>query len=164
MNYFRKGDTGKRGDEGIKEFLRLAHEKGYECVESSRHEDMHLHFDQTLIKNGKRCKVEIKGIKRIKQNNEKSELTNLMWVEFLNVNGDPGWLYGTADFIAQQFRKGFFIIKRKTLKKIAERIASKAKILPYKKVNNLYRRRNRNDMVILIRLSDIEKYGKWWLS
>jgi len=38
--------------------------------------------------------------------------SNWIWLELKNKNGDPGWIYGAADFIAFQSVKSIFFLKR----------------------------------------------------
>lgn len=67
----------------------------------------------------KMCKVDVKAPKRSSRGEGFSD--TVMWVEMRARNGNPGWIYGAADIIAQEVdRRGFVLLDRKALKDFAE--------------------------------------------
>ena len=80
-----------------------------------------------------------------------------IWVEFNNVNGNDGWLYGEADYIAFERQNNFTLVNRKELVKIAEELVdlkntvSSSKLAKYK----AYRRYGRSDLISMMELDKI---------
>jgi hypothetical protein len=83
-----------------------------DAKKSSDTEDMYDHIDFWHVRDGERFGVDIKG----------NKLPNELWIEFQNVNGDPGWLYGKAKWIAFEIPEisGFAMVERQHLKAWAE--------------------------------------------
>ncbi len=89
-------------------FVRAARNKGLLVTKSSHTEDIHEHIDYWLaIKDGGKWGVDVKG----------NNLPDQIWVEFKNVRGNPGWLYGGATIIAFDMPEegGFSIVDRQEL-------------------------------------------------
>lgn len=70
-------------------------------------EDMSEHWDCRMVSGEKNIKVDIKGIK--------SRDFQSTFIEFLNVHGEDGWLFGKADYIAFETPYNFYFVKRKKL-------------------------------------------------
>lgn len=119
------------------------------CIESNDNEDINQHIDLKQI-----IGVDVKGLKKInREDDEPNE--HFHWVEFKNVNGDNGWLYGDADFFAFETIDYFFIVERMKLKQFVE---SKCKLkiwCPSPALYELYRREGRNEVLTLIKTIDI---------
>ena len=73
-------------------FVRAARNKGLLVTKSNHTEDIHQHIDYWLAMNhdGRKWGVDVKG----------NNLPDEIWVEFKNVRGNDGWLYGGATIIA----------------------------------------------------------------
>lgn len=106
-------------------------------------------------------KYDIKAPKRINRHNNYS--MQFTWVEFQNVNGANGWIYGKADYIAFDFLNRWVIVSRIELKNM---ILSKIKVRKIMlKTQNVepyipYRRKNRRDIIILVPVKDIEQISE----
>jgi len=164
-NFYRSKDTGDIGDKAVEIFKRLAKEQGYDIKDATTQEDMHQHFDVIISKEGAEIKVEIKALKRLTRS-AKSSLRDLMWVELKNVRGNPGWLYGNAKIIAQQFENYFLLVSRTLLKEFVEQRVSKIKVKsPKDAIYKIYTREKwgRKDQITLIKVTDIpaEAYIIW---
>ena len=89
--------------------MRAARSKGLTVTKSSHTEDIHQHIDYWLAMSpeGKKHGVDVKG----------NNLPDEIWVEFKNVRGNPGWLYGGATIIAFDMPEegGFSIVDRQEL-------------------------------------------------
>lgn len=83
-----------------------------DAEKSSETEDMYDHIDFWHVRDGERFGVDIKG----------NKLPNELWIEFQNVQGNPGWLYGKAKWIAFEIPElsGFAMVERQHLKAWAE--------------------------------------------
>ena len=120
---------------------------------SSRDEDIELHIDFWHGKDG----VDVKG----------NNLPDEIWVEFKNVQGKPGWLYGGATIIAFDIPEegGFSIVDREELaffceKHVKDESVSNKKDAYLKK----YTRKVRQDVITIIKLHDIKSllsYRVW---
>ena len=143
-------------------FVRAAREKGLMVTKSSHTEDMHEHIDYWLAMStqGKRWGVDVKG----------NNLPDEIWVEFKNVRGNPGWMYGGATIIAFDMPEegGFAIVDREELaffceKHVADEVVSNKKDAYLKK----YTRKDRQDVISILKLHDIKNlmsYRVWEYS
>ena len=112
---------------------------------SSRDEDRHMHIDYWHDDQG----VDVKG----------NNLPDEIWVEFKNVNGDHGWLFGEAVSIAFDMPElaAFVVVDRVELKDYCKEnvdftvLVSKSEA--YKKC---YQRKDREDLITYLVLEDLK--------
>ena len=162
----KSGLNSSDGDLAEQAFRELAVEKGYMVVEATK-EMQFAHVDFLLEKDGKFWKIDCKAKKKLDRSS-KNYTDEFCWIEFVNVQGNPGWLYGKADYIAFQREYGFMLVSRKELSELCDRVvdfttvASKAKFA-YKKV---YRRFKRKDKIAYLKFSEIEEvsHTNWYLD
>ena len=149
-------NTGRVAEE---RFVRAARNKGLGVNKSFREEDMYDHVDYwlTIPDNGKRWGVDVKG----------NNLPDEIWIEFKNVQGKKGWLYGSATFIAFDMPEegGFSIVDRHELAFFCEKHISK-EIVSSKSMARLkrYTRSGRKDEISILNLHDIKtltSYRVW---
>ena len=139
-------------------FVRAARNKGLLVTKSSHTEDMHDHIDYWLaIKDGGKWGVDVKG----------NNLPDEIWVEFKNVLGNNGWLYGGASIIAFDMPEegGFSIVDREELAFFCEKHV-KDEFVQNKREAYLkkYTRRDRLDVITILKLHDIKSllsYRVW---
>jgi hypothetical protein len=90
----------------------------------------------------------------VKGNNLPEEI----WLEFKNVRGDAGWMYGKADWISFDLPEmgGFVTVLRKNLLDFALDVTDMTRLVPksqaYKK---LYRRKDREDLITIVTINDL---------
>jgi len=120
----------------------------------TREENMFEHWD---VQYGSK-KYDVKTIKRINRySNKTSEFT---WVEFTNVNGKNGWIFGKSDYIAFDLMFKWVIIDREKLKNM---VLSRLKDRTIRikdsspKTYLPYRRSGRDDTIVLVPVADIEE-------
>lgn len=137
-------------------FESLAKEKKLNPVKATKKQQIaHIDFILTA-KNGVNYFVDVKARKRSARNNSKIS-DDLIWIEFKNVAGNNGWLYGAADYIAFERESDFVIVSRANLVTLCERIVNlnlttkDAKDALYK----LYTRTDRRDKICMIKMDDI---------
>jgi hypothetical protein len=136
-----------------------------ECLEANKFtwktatkEEEFNHIDFWFKKDlGLWSSVDVKARKKInRKDNEAND--SFIWIEFLNVQGKNGWLYGKADFIAFE-RDGFFIlVERQELADLCEKICDIKTVNQHGKNPPLYlgyKRYGRNDLLSLIKIEDI---------
>ena len=146
------------GLEAERQLALVAEKKKVSIRKSSRHDDMCEHFDYHFDFKDKSKKVEIKAMKRLSRKGEPQD--EWIWVEFKNVRGKKGWLYGSADLISFEFKEYFLFVDRQELVQISESlinitdIVKKPELAKYK----VYHRWNRpNELVGMINASDLKK-------
>ena len=143
-----------------KEFSRLAKIRGFKVepatgMEQFDHIDFHLTSDE---EDGiMTAMVDVKSRKRISRSNKEFQ-DDLVWIEFKNVRGKDGWLYGIADFIAFEIEDNFILSFRKELVDWCEsHIDTKTKVSnPEDALYFGYTRKGKQDLLSLIRMKDIE--------
>ena len=151
------------------ENAEVAFDKAMEAVgcnvqESSKYENRVKHIDRWIVpekwvnKSGWRNEsvaVEVKGMKRISRGSPNPQ-SKWLWVEFKNVAGGPGWLYGDAMLLATEVEDGFYLLYLKSLREWAEwKVDRNAKVqYPNQAKYKSYSRKDRDDEMSLIRLED----------
>jgi hypothetical protein len=79
-----------------------------------------------------------------------------LWIEFKNVLGNNGWLFGSADFIAFERQNDFVLVARKNLITLCEKIVKKEKVSnPIDALYKTFSRKTRKDELSLIKMDDI---------
>ena len=80
-------------------FKKEAIKRGYKIKKSDSQSDMYKHIDFYMSsEDGPPFSVDVKGRKKAaRKSNSYDDVYT--WVEFNNVRGNKGWLYGEADYI-----------------------------------------------------------------
>tara|TARA_R110000744_G_scaffold279186_4_gene391418 strand:- start:19627 stop:20121 length:495 start_codon:yes stop_codon:yes gene_type:complete len=123
--------------------------KRYETRNSSRNEDMFDHIDVWVKRrDGIEYGVDVKG----------GTTYDTVWVEFKNVRGDEGWLYGKASYIAFDMPEegGFLVVPREELRVYAEANVSKEFVGKQDAYKKYYQRKDRQDVITKLNVSDIK--------
>jgi len=153
MSSVSKGRWGYSRTEGLRsedKFVSACIAKGYETKKSTRDEDIHLHIDYYVTRKGRKTvSVDVKG----------GNHPNVIWVEFKNVRGNDGWMYGKADWIAFELPEvgGFAMVQRKELVALAEEIVEPVFVDKKEADRKYYQRKDRLDVISRLWLSDIQK-------
>lgn len=139
-------------------FKRCAKNLGFTVRKSEDEDDMILHIDYWLSKDGEgKWGVDVKG----------NNLPDEIWCEFKNVNGDRGWMYGGSSIIAFDMPEegGFSVVDRRELKDYCELNVQEVNVHhkrnAYKKK---YTRSGRRDVITMLKLSDLKSlpsYRVW---
>ena len=130
-------------------FRHIMAKKCLNVSKASKEDDMFKHFD--VICDG--VKYEVKGDKKMSMGDD--FFTDLYWVELVNVNGDPGWIKGDADFIAFKHKDEFLIVDRAELEALAEKLVKDKTIYRTKGYCKIYQRAGRKDQLTYLDASDI---------
>lgn len=155
--YDYHGKAKAIGDKAVDLIEKMANARNYEVKKASKQEDMKDHFDYRFIKGDKTIKVEVKAMKRISRSDEDGQDT-WIWVEFKNVQGNLGWLYGKSDYVAFEIQNSFLFVDREDLVKVSEKVVDMTDIVrkPFEARRKCYHRRNRPDeLVAMIHINDI---------
>ena len=120
---------------------------------------MHEHVDYWLAmnKDGKNWGVDVKG----------NNLPDEIWVEFKNVRGDDGWLYGGATIIAFDMPEegGFSIVDREGARFLLREACAQRKGEQQEgRLPKRYTRKDRQDVISILKLHDLKalmSYRVW---
>jgi hypothetical protein len=154
----RRAYSGSTGRVAEVRFVRAAEALGLQVKKSSRSDDINRHVDYWMAYgNVGRWGVDVKG----------NNLPDEIWVELMNVGGNPGWLHGDAKIIAFDMPEegGFSVVDRFELKKWVDQNVELEHVThkndAYRK---LYRRKDRQDLITKLTLQDLRKlesYRVW---
>lgn len=147
-----------RGKQFEKELMYIFQRKGYETQESNEIEDKYKHIDfHAKGKDGEFYGVDAKAMKSIDYGSTVQD--TFTYVEWLNVRGNKGWLYGEAEVIAFERLTDVILIRRLDLLDFCrgrvdrECYSKDAPSALYK----VYNRPTRKDLISLIKLDDLPK-------
>lgn len=154
--YDTTGSSFELGQNAESNFVEAIQKTGAQITKSSKSDEFkHIDFYIQTSDNLK-FSVEVKSRKKIKRK-DSSVNDELIWIEFKNVRGMRGWLYGAADLIAFERENDFVMVNRKLLARLCEKLCDLTKLnvdvqMP---LYTGYQRRNRLDLLSLIKMSDI---------
>jgi hypothetical protein len=120
-------------------------------IHSGKKQDIEEHWDVEI--DGK--KFDVKGLKKISRNDtDKNEFYH--FIEIRNVNGNQGWMYGKADFIAFETHDYWVIVDRLKLRDYIEGKVSKTLVkTPDESLYCCYRREGRLDIITMVKTIDL---------
>jgi hypothetical protein len=100
--------------------------------------------------------IDVKARKRVKRGDSQVN-DDLIWVEFRNVAGKRGWLYGQADAIAFERESDFILVNRKLFARLCEKLCDITRLNenPRMPLYTGYQRKDRQDILSLIKMQDI---------
>lgn len=160
FNKFDKNSEAyKSGMEAENQFKLTAEFNGYVAEKSSKYQDCFEHIDYFITKDNIKTSVEVKSQKRLSRKDTKGQ-SEWIWIEFKNVNGNKGWVYGKADKLAFETDFNFILVDREDLAKLAEKLIDQGDIVRNSKdaKYKCYRRSNRpNELVGMIHFDDLKK-------
>ena len=143
----------RNGKDAEERFKKIMTGKGWKVSDANRYQNIYEHWDVICRKDGRVVTVDVKCRKKIKRSDEYPQ-DERFWVEFINVNGDNGWLVGKADFIAFEVEHGFVLILRSKVFSLA----LKALIPP----DRSHSREGRKDYMALIDAGSVIEDGKFY--
>jgi len=154
-SYDYSGDNQISGEKAEDLFEKIAISKGLKIKKATFKQQL-SHIDFLITnKENKTYFMDVKARKK-KSRTSTSFSDDLVWIEFKNVQGHDGWLYGSSNFIAFEREKDFVIVPTKNLILICEKIVT-SKIVD-KSSDALYckySRKDRKDELSLIKMQDI---------
>lgn len=133
------------------EFVELVKKPEHKIILPTTEQDINEHWDVSI--DG--VKFDIKALKKVNRSDDDVN-PEIHWVEIRNVHGNPGWLYGMADYIAFETDKSWLIVKRETL---IELIDDKLKmvITTEPELYKMYSRYGRYDVLTILPTEDLRK-------
>lgn len=135
---------------------------GGDVRKTTRNEDVKEHIDFWWISDdGNEYGFDVKGVKKNNRTDSKGNDT-INWIELLNVQGNPGWVYGNAKYIAFLTHTTVLYVPRKKLASyIEEKIKGKKLSLTNPSDCYIpYQRYGRKDMIVKVPTSDLIELAK----
>ena len=136
-------------------FKKEAIKRGYKIKKSDSQSDMYKHIDFYMSsEDSPPFSVDVKGRKKAaRKSNSYDDVYT--WVEFDNVRGNKGWLYGEADYIVfEQVNKYIFIDRENLLKYCLDSVEDDYVNSSSQAIYKKYQRFGRKDVISRIKLSD----------
>ena len=154
--YDKTGEASQMGENAEGSFETSVCKAGLSCEKASfpeemRHIDFWIEGDKTP-----RTAVDVKSRKKVKRADDKFN-DEVVWIEFANVQGKRGWLYGDSDIIAFERPEDFLLVNRKLLARLCEKLCDLSKLnvdirMP---LYTGYQRKGRKELLSLIKMADI---------
>jgi hypothetical protein len=152
----RSGDCSRNGKNAEDAFLVLVKTKKCEVREATLQEQFD-HIDYIVTKNNTEIAFDVKAMKKISRSSNKVS-SDLVWVEFKNVSGKDGWLYGKSQYIAFERENDYVIVYRKKLLDFCEKNVKKEKVFYSRDaLYKMYTRDGRKDVISIIQMNDLIK-------
>lgn len=115
-------------------------------------DDIYEHWDLSI-----EYKVDVKAMKRIHRGGDLNE--NIHWIELYGITGKPGWIAGKADFFAFETEDYFIVVDKLKLQEFIKTLDLKDsngfKITDKKELYKPYRRKDRKDLMVLVKTLDL---------
>ena len=101
--------------------------------------------------------IDIKAMKAVERS--RGVQSEFIWIEFKNNCGDAGWLYGEQDFLAFEGAEDYLLVRRGDLQELAEDLCNLDDKVesPKEALYKSYSRKNRRDVISMIRRDDLYK-------
>jgi len=150
----RRQYSNQQGNEAVRRFIDACGAIGYSVKKSTREEDIYDHIDFWVLRKNHYGESKLSGVD-VKGCNH----PECIWVEFKNVNGNKGWMYGKADFIAFDIPEigGFAVVLRSQLAEYAELVVEETFVSKEEATRKLYQRAGRQDVISRLHLEDLQK-------
>lgn len=144
----RRQYSNQVGDITAQRFVEACEAIGYSCEKSDRNTDIYDHIDYFVTRLQGTTSVDVKG----------GNHPNTIWVEFKNVNGDAGWMYGKAEYIAFDMPEvgGFVMVRTGELRNLCEAIVEPIFVTKKEATRKFYQREGRQDVISRIELQDLQ--------
>ena len=154
--YDKTGDCIQSGLGAEQIFEKIALSKNLEVKTAKRRDNMHKHIDKYITQESETWSVDIKARKKTSRSDSSAQ-DEWIWIEFQNVRGNKGWLYGEADNIAFETQDSFVIVDRNSLIDYVENVVDMGKPVrkSYLAKYKTYQRAGRNDLLTMVELSKI---------
>jgi len=154
----RRTYSNQQGNDAARRFVDACRSIGYQTRKSTREEDMYDHIDYWVKRRGLKGEV-IESSVDVKGCNH----PECIWIEFKNVAGDNGWLYGRANYIAFEWDDHFRLVRLIDLQVKVHDLTKKAKYVNHKSkaLYNYYDRSKwgNKDLLTQVTAMDI-----WWIT
>lgn len=147
----RRQYSNRVGQLGEQRFVDACLFVNYQVKPATRDQNIHDHIDFFVLRPHA---SDWTGVD-VKSGNHPETI----WVEFKNVTGKAGWLFGKAEFFAFEMPEvgGFIMIKRHDLIEYCEQNVNPKFVEKDKSHLHLYQRKGREDVLTKLHQSDLQK-------
>lgn len=155
--YDKDGTAAAMGDAAQQRFDEVVESFDGKSIPSTIDEDIHKHIDRHVELYGREFTVDVKSAKATRRDG--TIVIDEVWIELLNVQGKPGWIFGEQDFVAFELKKhNFIVVPRLELAKLCRELIDTSTTVnsPEEALYKAYRREGRNDIISRIKLDDIK--------
>ena len=159
MSNWKNSESWNRGQLVEVDFSKLLESRNISWKKATRQQQFN-HIDYTTSIGS----IDVKAKKRISRSDSNSQ-SDLIWLEFKNVQGKKGWLCGSTDIIAFERENDFVLFRRKQLLDWAmdkcdiEQLVTNSRDALYKG----YTRRGRKDLISIDKMKEMmEIYHRIW--
>jgi len=138
-------------------FKGLAERRGYTVIQTSAASNIREHIDFILARDDEPDKtaVDVKARKKVSRSSNGYDDENV-WIEFNNVRGNLGWLYGKADKIAFERAFDFVLVDRESLREYCEATVSPVLVKSTEEaIYKSFQREGRKDIISRVPMKDI---------
>ena len=138
-------------------FKGLAERRGYTVIQTSAASNIREHIDFILARDDEPDKiaVDVKARKKVSRYSDEYDDENV-WIEFNNVRGNLGWLYGKADKIAFERDFDFVLVDRESLREYCEATVSPVIVKSTAEaIYKSFQREGRKDVISRVPMKDI---------
>jgi hypothetical protein len=152
------GVNDSQGIPAEQSFKEFAEARGWGVSPATKYQNIREHWDYALTKGTESIRVDVKGRKRPGRRRDQAFSDDLVWVEFKNSWGNPGWLYGSAAIVSFEFSGYFILCHREALARFSERVVDLDNPPVKDPTHALYKgytRMDRSDLLALIRTTDL---------
>ena len=160
-NTLKRSKSFNVGKQSEEKFVKAARQENFIVRKASREQNMYKHVDFFLEHDRFKFSVDVKARKKASRSDATfDDVWN--WIEFKNVRGNPGWLYGEADYIALEREKDFILASREELKNFCEeRVDQDDRVSSaYEAKYKCYQRAGNKDLITRIRMEDINNFKR----
>ena len=148
-----------KGLSAEKKFENTCISRGLEYRPATEFENKKLHFDFVVKHRDSYFRVDVKSMKSKRMGGQPDP--NIIFVEFRNVSGGPGWIYGSADYIAFDMISHFMMVRRDDLLKLSEKMAKNTpKVNQSGVLHTRYSRIDRDDEIFVLSVKDVYRNMK----
>jgi hypothetical protein len=119
-------------------------------VAATMREDIDRHFDLSYAG----TKIDVKGLRKIYRQDANPD-QEFHWIEFKNVGGKKGWLYGDADIFAFELNISFLCVRKSKLQELIHNKCAEKLTMISREPYTLYRRAGRNDILTIAKSLDL---------
>lgn len=117
---------------------------------ATEQEDRYDHYDLHYAG----MKIDVKGLRKLYRDDPEPS-PEFHWIEFRNVQGRQGWLYGQADIFAFELELSFLCVRREILQEFIHSRCADKKQMRLREPYTLYRRKDRKDILTIARSLDL---------
>lgn len=118
--------------------------------------EQYQHID-FVVHSKRDIRIDVKGPKKVSRSNVNFD-SDFIWVEFKNVRGDAGWLYGENDLIAfyHEPDSSFYVVRTPELAQLCEKLCDNKRVFySNEALYHKYTRSGRKDILSMIKFKDI---------